>query len=54
VFLVLKEALNNAARHSQCTSILINLKVEGSWVVMTVEDNGVGFDPDNKSEGQGL
>ena len=54
VFLVLKEALNNAVRHSQCTSVLINLKIEGSWVVLTVQDDGVGFDPEKNGEGQGL
>jgi len=50
----LKEALNNAVRHSQCTSVLINLKIEGSWVVLTVQDDGVGFDPEKNGEGQGL
>ena len=54
VFLVLKEALNNAVRHSQCTAVLIDLKIEGSWVVLTVRDDGVGFDPEKNGEGQGL
>src|ERR1044072_3749095 len=54
VFLVLKEALNNAVRHAQCTSVVIDLKIEGSWVVLSVQDNGVGLDPDKSREGQGL
>lgn len=54
VFLVLKEALNNAVRHSQCTSVLIDLKIERSWVVLTVRDDGVGFEPAKNAEGQGL
>jgi len=54
VFLVFKEALNNAARHSAGTFIDINLRIAGSRLVLTVRDNGSGFDVEKASEGQGL
>ena len=54
LFLVFKEALNNAVRHSGCTSVLIDFKVERSWLVLTVRDDGRGFDFEKASEGQGL
>ena len=54
MFLLYKEALNNAVRHSGCTSALIDFQVERSWLVLTVRDDGRGFDLEKASEGQGL
>ena len=53
-FLVFKEAINNAARHSRCSRMEIVLCVEGQWLLLRVADNGVGFDSDMESTGQGL
>ena len=54
VFLMFKEAINNLVRHSKCTRADIDLKIEGSLLVLTVTDNGKGFDQDQVSEGNGL
>lgn len=54
VFLIYKEALNNAVRHSHCTSVEIDLWVERSWLVLKIVDDGRGFDPQAMFEGQGL
>jgi signal transduction histidine kinase len=54
LLLIFKEAVNNAARHSQCSHVDIDMRVEGSRLVMAVEDDGVGFDASSESEGQGL
>ena len=54
MFLLYKEALNNAVRHSGCTSALIDFQVERSWLVLRVRDDGRGFDLEKASEGQGL
>jgi signal transduction histidine kinase len=54
VLLVFKEAVNNAARHSGCTCAEIDLRVRGSRLLLTLGDNGVGFDTVCQSEGQGL
>ena len=52
--LVFKEAVNNAARHSRCTAVEINFRVEGAWLTLEVADDGVGFDTSAGSDGQGL
>src|SRR3569833_2434763 len=44
IFLVVKEACNNAAKHSNATSIRISLCVEENCLVVKVADNGCGFD----------
>ncbi len=43
IFLILKECINNALKHSNCTDLKINFKSDKGWVI-SIEDNGVGFD----------
>jgi signal transduction histidine kinase len=40
----LQEALANLVRHSRATRILVALEVSGGQLVLSVRDNGVGFD----------
>lgn len=54
LLLIFKEAVNNSARHSRCSSVEIDLCVEGSQLVLALVDNGGGFDTSIESEGQGL
>ena len=54
VFLVFKEALNNAARHSGCSRVAVQLRLEGGGLSLRVADDGAGFDPAVESDGQGL
>jgi signal transduction histidine kinase/ligand-binding sensor domain-containing protein len=54
IFLIGKESVNNVVRHSGCTQCGIELRVEGGWFVLTVEDNGQGFDPAQADQGNGL
>src|SRR5262249_52802766 len=44
VFRITQEALANAAKHAQATSILVRLSRRGNQLRVTVRDNGVGFD----------
>ncbi len=53
LLLIFKEAVSNAARHSRCSAVEIDLRVDGSQLVLVVRDNGVGFDAAADSEGQG-
>jgi signal transduction histidine kinase len=39
------EALTNAVRHSQARSIHADLKVTRGRAIVTVQDDGLGFDP---------
>ena len=54
VLLIFKEAVNNAARHSNCSQVEIDLRVEGSWLSLMIADDGEGFDASIESDGQGL
>ena len=57
----LQESLSNIARHSQASSVEVLLQQRAGRLVMTVRDNGIGFDapalfasPANLSAGIGL
>ncbi len=54
LFLIFKEAVNNAVRHSGCSQVAIDLVVTGQSLELEINDNGVGFDPKAESDGQGL
>lgn len=42
-FIVLREAIHNARRHSQANRIVVTFTWQSDGVVITVVDNGVGF-----------
>lgn len=54
LFLIFKEAVNNAARHSDCTRIEIDFALRSKKIVLQIADNGRGFDPNDEAEGNGL
>ncbi len=44
IFLAVKEALNNALKYARATEVLLAATSDGHQVVISVQDNGVGFD----------
>ncbi len=53
-FLIYKEAINNLLRHAQPKRVVLTLRREGRLLIMTVADDGVGFDPRDAGTGNGL
>jgi len=45
LLLAVKEALNNAAKHSEAGELFLRIYRENQKLVVEVEDNGKGFDP---------
>jgi ligand-binding sensor domain-containing protein/signal transduction histidine kinase len=54
LFLIFKEAVNNAVRHSECTEAEIEFRLDGGGIFLKLSDNGRGFDVLSKSDGHGL
>lgn len=55
IFLSIKEALNNAMKHSQASQIQIIISTSDKWLMIKVCDNGVGIDADKlRRFGNGL
>ena len=44
LLLAVKEALNNAAKHSSATELHLQIRRQGGGMIVVVEDNGHGFD----------
>jgi signal transduction histidine kinase len=44
LFLAIKEALNNAAKHSQASEATVRIELENDLLTVAVADNGRGFD----------
>lgn len=45
LFLAVKEALNNVVKHSHATELTIRIRLDGDLFLISVEENGIGFDP---------
>ena len=54
LFRVLQEALQNAAKHSGSNHFHVSLTGSSSEIQLTVQDSGIGFDPDEAMNGRGL
>jgi ligand-binding sensor domain-containing protein/two-component sensor histidine kinase len=54
IFLIFKEAVHNALRHSGATEVNISFQVERGWLNLNVLDNGRGFDFVGDHDGHGL
>ena len=54
LYLILKEAIANAARHARCSSVRIDLRVVGSRLEASIGDNGGGLREAAPGDGNGL
>jgi PAS domain S-box-containing protein len=54
LFRIVQEQLNNIVKHARATRVWIRLSVEGDHIVLTVGDNGVGFDVSRHRKGVGI
>jgi signal transduction histidine kinase len=53
VYRVVQEALNNCAQHAQASALQVSVRHQAGQIVVTVQDDGSGFDP-NRVRGLGL
>ena len=54
VIQVVREVLSNIARHAHATEVYVGITIMPDQIVVTVEDDGVGFDIDSVRRGRGL
>lgn len=50
IFLIVKEALTNALKHSSATEVRVQARWSGSELEILVADNGKGFDPSSPAK----
>jgi len=54
LFRIIQEQLNNIMKHARATEVMIRLSIEGKDIVLTVVDNGIGFDMSRHRKGVGI
>lgn len=54
LYLIFKEMMHNILKHSQCTRVEIQISSSRERISISVRDNGIGFNTENKYEGNGL
>ena len=55
IYLVVKEVLNNSAKHARCTQIDMKIVVQTEFMEISIQDNGIGMNPnENNSERNGI
>jgi len=47
VYRIVQEAARNCLRHAQAKNIFVNLTKRGHFILLTIEDDGIGFEYDN-------
>jgi ligand-binding sensor domain-containing protein len=53
-WLIFKEMVTNAVKHSECSELMINIKVANNKLSLSVSDNGKGFDSEKPTERSGV
>ncbi|HEY8690495.1 MAG TPA: two-component regulator propeller domain-containing protein [Chitinophagaceae bacterium] len=54
IYLILKEAINNLVKYSECTQATIEVKHQNKILSLYLSDNGIGFDKNKIKYGNGL
>jgi|GEM_PF-3927740 len=59
LYRIIQEALNNVEKHSEATEVKLSITQKPAWLVLHIEDNGIGFNPAQgmarpKKSGMGL
>jgi signal transduction histidine kinase len=49
-FRILQESLTNIQRHANATRVVVELRLDGNWLSMSVKDNGCGLAPGGRNK----
>jgi signal transduction histidine kinase len=54
IFRIVQEQVNNIIKHAKANAIIIRLTQDDEGIELSIKDDGIGFDPSQKSKGVGL
>ena len=53
-YLALKEIINNCGKYSQANKVWITIMAEAKEIILTIADDGIGYNPSAATTGNGL
>lgn len=53
-YFLASEAVTNAVKHADASRVVVTVRVQQDALLLTVQDDGQGFDPDDDAAGRGL
>jgi two-component system NarL family sensor kinase len=54
LYRIVQEALQNVLRHAAATAVTVRIQQRGALISLSVDDDGVGFDPETLPPGGGM
>lgn len=54
LYLIAKESINNSIKYADCKNIFLHVHQANGKIVVSIQDDGKGFDTDKQFEGNGL
>ncbi len=54
IYRIIQELITNAIKYAQCTLVEICFSEERDYLIISYKDDGVGFNPEEKSHGLGI
>lgn len=54
VYRIIQEAVHNAVKHAKATKIIVSFEKIDHQIVVSIQDNGIGFEPEKVEAGNGL
>ncbi len=54
IFMIFKESINNIVKYANAENVVVNFNLKDNLIVLSIKDDGVGFDTELEKEGNGL
>ncbi len=54
LYRIIQEALNNVSKHAQSSHVAVTLRIHGNRLIVSIQDDGIGFDQASQPPSQGL
>lgn len=54
IYRIVQEALSNTMKYSKATKVMVEIKHQNRQIILSIVDNGVGYDPDQSTFGIGI
>lgn len=54
IFMIFKESIHNIVKYADAKNVIVNFGIKDNFLILTVKDDGIGFDCFQEKDGNGL